>query len=122
MLKTAAAVLMLTALTGAAQAQSMTVAQFLSKAEALEKKGAMALFSRDIGVLKREIRDAGSALRERQKADLKAGRRPNTCLPDKGSLTSHELLAHLRAIPPAQRGMRFETAFASLMRKKYPCG
>ncbi len=105
----------------ALQAQSMPVAQFLAKAEALQKKGAMALFSGDIGLLKREIQNSGKQLRAEQIAAQKAGRKPATCMPAKASMNSNELLAHFRSIPAEQRNMPVKAGLAGLMRKKYPC-
>ncbi len=104
-------------------AQSMPVSQFLATADALQEKGAMALFSGDIGKLKAEVMNSGKQLRAEQVAAQKAGRKPATCMPERGkaSVATNELLAHFRAIPPAQRNMTVKTAFASLMRKKYPC-
>ncbi len=105
----------------ALQAQSMPVAQFLAKAEALQKKGAMALFSGDISLLKREIQNSGKQLRAEQIAAQKAGRKPATCMPAKASMNSNELLAHFRSIPAEQRNMPVKAGLAGLMRKKYPC-
>ncbi len=105
----------------AAHAQAMPVSQFLAKAEALQKKGAMALFSSDIGLLKREIQNSGKQLRSEQLAAQKAGRKPAACMPAKASMNSSELLAHFRSIPPQQRGMPVKAALAGLMQKKYPC-
>ena len=105
----------------ALHAQAMPVAQFLAKADALQKKGAMALFSSDMGLLKREIQNSGKALRAEQNAAAKAGRKSPYCLPAKAQLNSKELLDHFRTIPVAQRNMPVKTAFAGLMRKKYPC-
>ena len=102
-------------------AQSMPVSQFLSKADALQKKGALALFSSDIGLLKREVQNSAKQLRAEQVAAQKAGRKPATCMPAKASMTSTELLGHFRSIPPAQRGMNVKAAFASFVNKKYPC-
>jgi hypothetical protein len=115
--------LLLATMPVAAHAQTMTVAEFLAKAEALQKKGAMALFSSDIGRLKGEIQGSGKQLRDEQLAARKAGRKPTFCPPEKGkgSINSNELLAHFNAIPPAQRGMSVKAGFAGLMRKKYPC-
>ena len=102
-------------------AQSMPVSQFLAKADALQKKGAMALFSGDIGKLKAEVVNSGKQLRAEQEAARKAGRKPATCMPEKASVNSNELLAHFRSMPPAERSMPVKAAFAGLMRKKYPC-
>jgi hypothetical protein len=102
---------------------AMSVAAFLQKAEALEKKGAMALFSRDVGLLKNEVKGASNALKEERLAAQRAGRQPAYCPPEKASLNSTELLAHFRAIPPAQRERtEVKDALRSLMARKYPCG
>ena len=104
-----------------AHAQTMTVATFLGKAEALMKKGPMALFSSDVGKLKAEIGNSAKQLRIERTAAEKAGRKPSTCIPSKISLSSSEVLDHFRAIPPAERNMPVKTAFAGLVRKKHPC-
>jgi hypothetical protein len=102
-------------------AQNMPVSTFLAKADALKAKGPLALLSGDIGLLKKEVQQSAKALRAEQSAAAKAGRKTPYCLPDKASMNSNELLAHFRSIPTAQRGMPVKEAFASLMRKKYPC-
>ena len=102
-------------------AQSMSVSDFLAKADALQKKGPMALFSSDIAKLKTEVVNSGKQLRAEQETALKAGRQPATCMAKKASITSAELIAHFRAVPPANRGVPVKAAFADLMRKKYPC-
>jgi hypothetical protein len=107
-------------LTGAA-AQAMPVAEFLNRADALQKKGPLALLSGDVKRLKNEVTASGRQLRQEQKTAQAAGRKPATCMPDKASVNSVELLTHFRAIPPAQRGVSVKAAFAGLMRKKYPC-
>ena len=109
------------ALFAASSLQAMTVSEFLKKADALEKKGAMAMFSGDLRLLMNEGKTAGKALRAERLADIKAGRKPNACPPKNGSIGSDEVLAHFRAIPPQQRGVSVKTALAGLMRKKYPC-
>jgi hypothetical protein len=115
------AVAMATLWAGTAQAQSMPVSEFLAKAEALQRKGPLALFSSDIGKLKAEVQNSGKALRAEQEAARNAGRTPATCMPAKAAVSSNELLAHLRTIPPAQRGIPVKAAFASLLARKYPC-
>ena len=104
-----------------AAAQTMPVSDFLAKAEALQRKGALALFSSDYKVLKAEVQQSGKALRASTEAAKKAGRQPIACLPSKAATDPNELLKHLRTIPPAQRSMPIGTAFNQLMAKKYPC-
>jgi hypothetical protein len=117
----AAALLLTAAPLSALQAQAMPVSNFLAKAEALKKKGPMALFSSDIGLLKKEIQNSAKALRAEQIAAQKAGRKPPVCMPAKAAVNSNELLAHFNSIPAAQRSMSVQAGFAGLIRKKYPC-
>jgi hypothetical protein len=102
-------------------AAAMPVSTFLAKAEALQKKGPMALFSSDIGVLKKEMKTSGAQIKAERTAAMKAGRKPDFCPPAKASMTSDELLNHLRAIPAAQRGMPFKAAYKSFLVRKFPC-
>ena len=103
----------------------MSVAAFLPKAEALKKKGMMAMFSSDLKVLKAEAEGAASHYRAALAADRKAGRTPHSCPPPKGkaSIGADAMMDHLRSYPASRRGsVSMKTAFADLMKKKYPCG
>lgn len=100
----------------------MSAADFLSRADKLKAKGPLALISGDYKTLKREVDVASDHYRNRMKADKAAGRNPHSCPPQKGSINSDELLAHLRSYPEARRPqVSMKIAFADLMRKKYPC-
>ena len=101
----------------------MSVATFLEKAEKLEKRGVAAMLSSDFNLLKREVEGAGNAYSARHKADEAAGRPPHSCPPQgKLSLNSKDLMAHFRSYPAARRGSTtIKTAFADLMKKRYPC-
>lgn len=102
--------------------QAMTVATFLEKADALERRGMTAMFSSDIRLLKAEVKNAGAALRAERLAARAAGRRPAYCAPERIPLKSSDLLAHLRAIPPAQRQrMEFRDAMRLMLARRYPC-
>jgi hypothetical protein len=105
------------------QAQNMPLSQFLTKANALEKKGAMALFSGDMGLLKKEMAASAKALRAERLAAQQAGRKPAFCPPEKQTgMAVTEILSHFRAIPAAQRDrMRTKDGFRSLLATKYPC-
>lgn len=108
--------------TGSA-AGAMPVSVFLAKADALQKKGPMALFSGDIKVLKGEMGSASAALRA-ERAAAKATGRPQAYCPPEGStsLNSNELLAAFRQIPPAQRArMEVKDGLRNLLARKYPC-
>lgn len=102
-------------------AGAMTVNEFLAKAVALRAKGMMALFSSDLGVLKRETKTAMEALRADRLAAEKAGRKPLYC-PRPGAKTdSDEFLSALQAIPPAERGVSIRDGFARVLAKRFPC-
>ncbi len=103
-------------------AQAMDVATFLVKADALEKKGMLALMSSDYKLLTREIQTQGASLRAERLAAQKAGRKPAYCPPAKQSLTTREVLTAFRSIPAAQRPrVQVKDALRALMARKYPC-
>jgi hypothetical protein len=107
----------------ALSAQNMPLPQFLNRATALEKKGAMALFSSDMRLLKEEMAASAQALRAERLTAQTAGRKPAFCPPEKqAGLTVDEILGHFRSIPEAQRTrMSAKDGFRSLMARKYPC-
>ena len=107
----------------ALHAQTMPAATFLAKAEALKKKGALALFSSDMGLLKKEMAGSANVLRTERLAAQKAGRKPAYCPPAKQSgLSPDEIIGHFRSIPPAQlQRMQVKDGFRGLLAKKYPC-
>jgi hypothetical protein len=103
-------------------AQAMDVATFLVKADALEKKGMLALMSSDYKLLMREIQTQGAGLRAERLAAQKAGRKAAYCPPAKQSLTAKEVVAAFRTIPVAQRArIQVKDALRALMARKYPC-
>lgn len=119
---TSAALVAALSLSGPAAAQSMSVATFLEKVEALKAQGPLALMSPDIGLIKREVEAAGMANRAERKARLAAGQKPMACPPEKVSMSSDDLINHFRTIPEAQRGKTsIKVAMADMVRKKYPC-
>jgi hypothetical protein len=102
---------------------AMAVAVFLEKAERLERRGAMAMFSSDLGALKTEVKAASESLRAERVAAERAGRRPAYCPSDgRATLTPREILDHFRAIPPAERArMPLRDGLRDLLARKYPC-
>ena len=103
-------------------AQAMDVATFLVKADAVEKKGMLALMSSDYKLLKREIETQAAALRAERLAAERARRKPAYCPPAKQSLTAREVLTALRTIPVAKRPrIQVKDALRALMARKYPC-
>ncbi|HYI41122.1 MAG TPA: hypothetical protein VE053_12475 [Allosphingosinicella sp.] len=103
-------------------AQAMDVATFLVKADAVQKKGMLALMSSDYKLLMREIETQAGALRAERLAAERARRRPAYCPPAKQSLTAKEILTAFRTISAAQRPrIQVKDALRALMARKYPC-
>ncbi|MEY4953356.1 MAG: hypothetical protein RL299_1780 [Pseudomonadota bacterium] len=99
----------------------MNVATFLAKADALRAKGAMAMFSSDVEVLKTEGKAAGEAYRARLAKERAVGK-PSSCPPKGANVNSNELLNHLRAYPAtAKPKVSMKQAMADFFIKKYPC-
>lgn len=101
---------------------AMTVAVFLEKADALQARGMMAMFSSDIALLKGEVTSAGTALRAEVAGARRAGRQPAFCAPERVRMNSNELLAYFRSIPPAQRQrLEVRDAMRFYMVRRFPC-
>jgi hypothetical protein len=107
----------------ALQAQAMPVSTFLAKADALKKKGPLALLSGDLKLLKAEINNSAKAYGTDVRAARKAGKLTHSCPPQGTTLSMNadELLGHFKAIPAADRNMSVKAAFYGLMKKKFPC-
>jgi hypothetical protein len=104
-------------------AGAMPVSIFLQKADALQAKGMMALFSSDYKLLEAEVVRASQQLRDERIAAKAAGRRPAYCPPEgKGGLGSNEILKAFHTIP-AEKQPRTDVkdALRALLARKYPC-
>jgi hypothetical protein len=85
-----------------ALAQSMNAEQFYQRATALQKKGALAIFSQgEIKALMQEAQAAGKRARDNHLAIVKAGQAPHFCAPDHFRMDDKELMARLSLIPVA---------------------
>lgn len=99
----------------------MSVATFLSKADALKAKGFMALGSPDIKLLRAEGQAAGMAYGARLQQERAAGK-PSSCPPKGARPSSKEVLAHLRTYPADKRAaINMKAAMADYFIKTYPC-
>ena len=99
----------------------MSVATFLAKADGLRAKGAGALFSSDIGVLRREGTAAGMAYQARLRRERTAGQ-PSSCPPRNAKVSSDRVITHMRSYPDAQRGQVTVTqAIADMFIRTWPC-
>jgi hypothetical protein len=120
-----AAILLAVAVPAIAQSQPITAGEFLTRAEPLLKKSKAALvFSGEARKMMRTLGDSAKRNRERLDADRAAGRKLTTCLPPKGEaeIKADELLAYLRGLPPQRKAQSFDSALASFLARKYPCG
>jgi hypothetical protein len=117
----ALALLLVAAPATALQAQAMPVSTFLAKADALKKKGPLALFSGDMKILKREINGSAKAYGAEIGAAKKAKNPQHSCPPKSIKLSPDDILGHFNSIPPAQRNMSVKAAFYGMMKKRYPC-
>jgi hypothetical protein len=106
-----------------ASAQSMNAETFFQKANALQRKGMMALFSSDVKKLMKEAKAAGETARAQRLAALKAEQKPRYC-PPAGSqrMGSDEFMQRLGALPRTDR-MRIDMteAMIRILTVKFPC-
>ena len=106
-----------------ASAQSMSAETFFQKAQALQRKGMMAMFSSDVKKLMKEAKAAGETARAERLAAAKANQKPRYC-PPAGSqrLGSDEFMQRLGAIPRGDR-LRIDMteAMIRIMASKFPC-
>lgn len=100
------------------------MSEFLTKTEALQARGALALLSSDLGVLREEVTASSSSYRARLAADRAAGRSAQSCPPPEGSasIKSDELVRHMRTYPRERRtALTVREAIWDLMLRRYPC-
>ncbi|MDE2412135.1 MAG: hypothetical protein KGM18_10220 [Sphingomonadales bacterium] len=111
----------LIALPALAAPGDMSVGLFLDKVAALKAKGAMALFSSDIGTLRAEATAAGQAYTVRLNAE-RAQRRPSSCPPKGARPSQDQWLAHLNTYPQqARASTNLRAAMADYYIKTWPC-
>jgi hypothetical protein len=103
-------------------ASAMPVSTFIQKAAALKAKGALAAFSADVGLLKRQVQQDGEQLKAENKALEAAGKRKNYCAPEGSALTLKDLMAAVHAVPPAERSRTTtKQAFRNYIALRHPC-
>jgi len=101
----------------------MSVSTFVGKADALKRKGLLAIGSPDIKLLQAEMQGVTTGYRAEIRGSRAAGRTPHSCPPETAQrMSSDDLLAHFRTIPAAQaQKTSVKTAFYGMMKKRYPC-
>ena len=100
----------------------MPVDAFLAKADALQAKGMMAMFSGDLKVLTGVIQSDAAALRGEREAATAAHRTPAYCPPGPVKLGSNEIFQTMRAVPAADRSHTdTRDVLRSYLAKRFPC-
>lgn len=104
-------------------ARAMPVSTFLTKAEALKKKGPLAVFSGDLKLLMKQVKADGASIRSERLAAKAAGRPTAFCPPEAGAkLTDKDIMVAMQAVPPAARGSTdTRAALRAFMVRRYPC-
>ncbi|MEO7635226.1 MAG: hypothetical protein ABIS38_06225 [Sphingomicrobium sp.] len=111
------------ALAMSSAATAMPVATFLTKAEALKKKGPLALFSGDLKLLTNQVKADAGKIREERLAAKAAGKPTAFCPPEGGSkLTDKDILAAMQGVPAADRARTdSRLALRNFLARRYPC-
>lgn len=115
---------MLACVASAAGAQSMNAENFFKRATALQKKGALAVFSMgEIKSLMAEGQAAANKAKDQRVAATRSGSRPRYCPPEgPQSMNSDEFMRRLGAIPAAERArIDMTEATNRILASKYPC-
>ena len=100
---------------------AMTVGEFLAKANGLKAKGPMAVFSGDLGILRREMTGVAQQLKAEGEQRRAAGLPPRACPPKGVKMGPTELMSAMNAIPPAERGISLKDGFVRAMATRFPC-
>ncbi len=106
-----------------ASAMAMPVSTFLAKADSLQRKGPMALFSSDLKLLTRQIKADSAQLRAANQAASAAGRPKAYCTPGAGvKMSNKDVLVAMREVPAAQRSTTTtRDALRAYFAKRFPC-
>ena len=105
--------------TGAA---AMSVSAFLAKADALKKKGPLALFSGDIKLLMNQVKADSAELRAENKALETAGKRKHYCPPAKFAMDEDQIMLAMRQVPAAHRAhTSTKDALRTYLARQHPC-
>jgi hypothetical protein len=107
-----------------APVSAMPVSTFLAKAEVLQRKGPLAMFSGDLRLLMRQIKTDAAALRGANDAAAAAGRPKAYCTPPGGvRMGNKEVMAVMQAVPVPQRATTStKDALRAYFVRRYPCG
>ena len=104
-------------------AAAMPVSTFLAKADKLQKKGPLAMFSGDLKLLMGQIKTDAAQLRAENKAAEAAGKPKAYCTAPGGvKLSNRDILSAMNAVPPAQRARTStKDALRAYFARRFPC-
>jgi|GEM_PF-3450486 len=106
----------------AAQAQNMSVADFLRRSDAASA-AQIGPNTPEYGRLGLELNEAARMARDERRIARRQNRAPRACLrPGVRATTQSELFAHFRSIPAAEaQNTSVYEAYMQLMTRKFPC-
>lgn len=102
--------------------QSASVADFLSRAQAVRKLGDAAATSPELASIKAEVAAITRAYRADLAKQKATGQPAHSCPPDRSGLTSANLMADLNQVPVELRATTsVRSVYYAMMKKRYPC-
>ena len=105
-----------------AAADAMPVDTFLAKAQSLQSKGMLAVFSGDLKVLLDTIKADAAALRGERESAISSRRTPPYCPPGPVNMDEKEIIGAMQAVPPADRSHTdTRTALRAHLAQRFPC-
>ena len=106
----------------AAQAQDITVADFLSRSDALSRAG-HGPSTPEYQRLQRQLNETARLARNERRIARRENRAPLACLrPGVAATSSREVFTFFRSLPPEQaQTMTIHQAYMQLMQRKFPC-
>jgi hypothetical protein len=105
-----------------AAADAMPVDVFLAKAQTLQSKGMLAMFSGDVKVLLDTIKADAAALRGERETAVAAHRTPPYCPPGPVNMDQKEIFAAMQAVPAPERSRTdTRTALRTHLARRFPC-
>ena len=108
--------------TPASAAPAMSVDTFLTRAQALKKKGALAIFSGDLKVLTNQVKADSASLRAENRSLSAAGKPRAYCAPEKFGMDDDEIMAAMQAVPADRRaGTSTKSALRDYLARRFPC-
>ena len=104
-------------------ATAMPVSTFLAKADKLQRKGPLAMFSGDLKLLMGQVKTDAAELRAENKAAAAAGKPKAYCTAPGGvKMSNRDILSAMQAVPPAQRARTStKDALRAYFARRFPC-